>query len=585
MKTKTFSKKISIISLITLFSIFNTYQALGIIKDSATDDAKDYYFKYATFYEFYPDHIKVSHVIRLTGMVNYTLPRLRDTLSTLDLYSPEDIYNLRVSPNIKINSSRTSKDPYRGVVYKRWFYEIEVEKGDAYYLSYMVNRLPHFHTLKEIAPSKELTFTMNASWGSTPGDYKVFVFPSNTEIIEFPYLHPTKILDHHGFKLLIYDLSGLRVNAHIHIKFILQKDKEGSLDMVNIFNSLLEDHEVAAEVFYEYPTLPFPLKFIIPLQDALLSPPTIKEGCLYYVFENFVYGYDLSKGREDLKIPLDDYITTSPVIVEDKIFIGCADHKFYCLNRFSGKTIYEFKTRGYITTPPLYSQDQIFLTSCDGYVYALTIDGRLNWKYKLGPRYRRGDTIPIIMKDGANIYCSYMNRLYSFNKETGALNWRFMAKEHLSSRPIIVESQLVYSRDEYGRIYIIDLKTGECLKEIEEFLGIASEWNKANDLIIFGNLEGELSALKICDNGQSLEEYWSCGIDGLEGRIPSPIAVMEDKVIVDTASGMVAIDIEDGEIFWKYPANKEHPIPPAISEGFLVYPTSNRLLVFSLKNE
>ncbi len=585
MKSEIFlQKKIHIISLIILSLILSTRQTSGKIIDSTIDNAKNYYFKYSTFHEFYPNHIKVSHIIKLTGRVNYTLPSLKDTLTTGNLYSPKDIYNLQVSPNIRINNSRILKEAYRGTIYKRWLFEIEVEKGDTYYLSYMVNRLPHLHTLKGIAPSKELTFTLNASWSTLPGDYRVFAFPSNTEIIEFPYLHPTKISDHYGFKLLIYDLSDLRVNTHIHIKFILGEDKEeDSLDVVNIFNNLLEEHEVISEVSYEYPTLPLTLKFIIPLQDTLLSLPAIKESNLYYVLENFIYVYDLSKGRKILEIPLDDYITTSPLIVEDKIFIGCANHKLYCVDRFNGKPIYEFKTKGYLTTPPLYSQDQIFFTSCDGYVYALTVDGELNWKYKLGSRYKKVDPIPMIEEDGTNLYCSYMNKLYSLDKKTGTLNWRFVAKRHINSKPIIINSHLMCTKDEYGRIYSICLETGRCLRKTEEFLGIGSEWNKINDLIVFSTLDGELSALKIWDDGQFQREYWSCKIDGLKGETPT--AIMEDKIIVDTVLGMAAINIEDGKILWKYHANKEYPNPPAISDEFLIYPTSNKLLTFLLEEE
>ena len=83
------------------------------------------------------------------------------------------------------------------------------------------------------------------------------------------------------------------------------------------------------------------------------------------------------------KFKTNGQVVSSPVIVDNVVYIGSNDKKLYALDKVSGKLIWEFKTEGKVKSTPLVVKGKVLFLSFDGYFYALNKDtGELDWKFK-----------------------------------------------------------------------------------------------------------------------------------------------------------------------------------------------------------
>jgi outer membrane protein assembly factor BamB len=59
------------------------------------------------------------------------------------------------------------------------------------------------------------------------------------------------------------------------------------------------------------------------------------------------------------------------VIYRDSLYCGGADGKLYCLEARTGRLRWKFETKGPITGTPLVFDDIVYIGSADHFVYAL----------------------------------------------------------------------------------------------------------------------------------------------------------------------------------------------------------------------
>lgn len=77
-------------------------------------------------------------------------------------------------------------------------------------------------------------------------------------------------------------------------------------------------------------------------------------------------------------------ITSSPVVVNNVLYIGSDDKKIYALNANSGALIWSYTTGDVVRSSATVTGDSLFIGSNDGYLYCLkTTDGSLIWKKKI----------------------------------------------------------------------------------------------------------------------------------------------------------------------------------------------------------
>lgn len=164
---------------------------------------------------------------------------------------------------------------------------------------------------------------------------------------------------------------------------------------------------------------------------------------------------DIRTGEEIIDLPLNTYLIASPSIVDDelylgtyaggviavnwktgeiawryrhekqtfpyhaslsvtnsRIFVGGYDKLFHCINRTTGRSVWNFQTGAHINGCPVVVGDRVFFGSDDGNIYGLnTSDGNEVWKFNAGKKITAGVAVGeeclVVGEDGpnGNLYC------------------------------------------------------------------------------------------------------------------------------------------------------------------------------------
>ena len=76
-----------------------------------------------------------------------------------------------------------------------------------------------------------------------------------------------------------------------------------------------------------------------------------------------------------------DRIVSSPLALNQVIYVGAYDYNLYALRIIDGSVKWKFKTDGLIKSSPVIYQNKVYFGSYDKYLYALdTTKGALMWK-------------------------------------------------------------------------------------------------------------------------------------------------------------------------------------------------------------
>ncbi len=85
----------------------------------------------------------------------------------------------------------------------------------------------------------------------------------------------------------------------------------------------------------------------------------------------FVQAVNTNTGKEIWKHPTISIVWSSPVICDNKVYIGSQEGVLYCIDLFTGKRMNGFQAKGKIFSSPVISDNMLFFGTDMGYLYAL----------------------------------------------------------------------------------------------------------------------------------------------------------------------------------------------------------------------
>jgi eukaryotic-like serine/threonine-protein kinase len=184
----------------------------------------------------------------------------------------------------------------------------------------------------------------------------------------------------------------------------------------------------------------------------------------------FVQAIDVNSGIELWKFRVPTLFWASPLIINNKVYIGGFDGQFYCLDLNTGKRISQFFAGGTILSSAVHDNGLVYFGSDNGYVYALTghADKRIPGVEQLRRYvfYEKG--VNTYFRNGSDLRIkNYLNALYFktigsdslialLNTDIGANSVIVFASDYFPKEILQVGNQSLLRRylDKGGRIIL-----------------------------------------------------------------------------------------------------------------------------------
>ncbi len=203
-------------------------------------------------------------------------------------------------------------------------------------------------------------------------------------------------------------------------------------------------------------------------QERILSSPAVVHGKVYTgADDGYIYCLNAYSGSLIWKTSAGGVIPanfaasvilrSSPIVVGNKVYVGSLDTNLYCLDASNGNVNWKYPTRGYITSSPAVADDAVYVTSqapSSGFLYKLdAASGNLIWEktlpYNIGFMGGTDMHASPTVANGMVFVSSNAGTYYAVNAATGNTEWTY---NNTASEEFILCST-VYNG---GRLFLVD---------------------------------------------------------------------------------------------------------------------------------
>ena len=296
------------------------------------------------------------------------------------------------------------------------------------------------------------------------------------------------------------------------------------------------------------------------------------------------------------KVKTKGQVISSPVIVNNSVYVGSQDQKMYAINALTGKIKWTFKASGAISSTVAVAKGKVMFLSYDGNFYALNQkDGKLAWKFKTQGEsvfnvkdYYNGSFKPdfwdfylssaVVYNDHVYFGSSDSN-VYSLNIDTGEKVWSYKTESSIHSSPAIYENSLVIGSWD-SRIYCIDINTGKenwsytTGRDIEQYiwLGIQASPSIEKGVVYIGSRDAKFYALNI-KSGDTL--WTNNNFD--KSWMPSSSAIDKENIYTGSSDSFnfYSINKKSGKINYTTKTNSYTFSSPAIDNEMAYIGSAN----------
>ncbi len=222
---------------------------------------------------------------------------------------------------------------------------------------------------------------------------------------------------------------------------------------------------------------------------AVKSTVAVVNGRLYSgADDGNVYCLDAVTGKQIWKTPaggitnciisdgLGAAVRSSPMVLNDRVYVGSLDSNLYCLNAKDGSVIWKFKTTGAILATPTIYNNEIFVPSCNpgtnGDFYKLDLNGNVLWHkeipYVLDKTWGAGAYLyasATVAPDLGYVFLRNGQLLnYAMEISTGNIVWTYSGRFNPGTPGqlggVIQQNAMLYK---YGKVYFNDFYGIVCL--------------------------------------------------------------------------------------------------------------------------
>lgn len=288
--------------------------------------------------------------------------------------------------------------------------------------------------------------------------------------------------------------------------------------------------------------------------NVISTPAIMNDLVVFGNQQGIVTALSLKKGKQKWTFKTGGSIYSSPAVHDNKIVFGSADGYVYCINN-NGKELWKIKTGAAVLGCPVIENNIIYIGGSDHNFRAIDLQtGKQKWSFDGldGPVV----STPVIYKENV-IFGAWDTYLYSLNKNTGKLNWKWSNGSSVRNYspaaciPVIKDDVIyIVAPDRY--LSAIDAITGQTLwrtneSTVRESIGISEDGN-----FIYGKTMNDTLAVFYTGN-QLQKAAWKLNVGYGYEHTPSKLIEKDGNLFLGTRNGVVyAIDVKQKKIAWAY---------------------------------
>jgi outer membrane protein assembly factor BamB len=247
------------------------------------------------------------------------------------------------------------------------------------------------------------------------------------------------------------------------------------------------------------------------------SAPAYSDGMIYLsnLEPGQVVALASSDGHQVWKHPLPGRTESSPLVVGNKVIVGCECNTLYALDKATGKTIWERHVNGAVKAAPAYSDGIVYVGDYSGELNAIRVrDGSIKWQTgSQGTSFgRTGQFYATAAVAFGRVYIGNTDgRMYSFDQQTGHLAWSHSTSNYVYAGAVAARTPdtqpTVYFGSYDGTFYALDARTGNERWSVHNLGAISGAASLIGDTVYVADLQTTSTFGFSVTNGHRVFEY------------------------------------------------------------------------------
>jgi outer membrane protein assembly factor BamB len=247
------------------------------------------------------------------------------------------------------------------------------------------------------------------------------------------------------------------------------------------------------------------------------SAPAYSDGMIYVssLEPGQVMALAAYDGHQVWKHPLPGRTESSPLVVGNKLIVGCECNTVVALDKATGKTIWERHVNGSVKAAPAYSDGIVYVGDYSGEMTALRVaDGSIKWQTgSQGSSFgRSGRFYATATVAFGRVYAGNVDgRMYSFDAQTGKLAWSHSTGNYVYAAAVAARTAdtpaTVYFGSYDGTFYALDARTGNERWSVHNLGAISGAASLIGDTVYVADLRTTSTYGFNVTNGHKVFQY------------------------------------------------------------------------------
>lgn len=228
----------------------------------------------------------------------------------------------------------------------------------------------------------------------------------------------------------------------------------------------------------------------------------ITSGCNFHGDNVLIGSHDATlyclgpDGKKIWEVKTDGPVNGSPAVIGDTTFVAGCDSVLHVLDAKSGKELAAVDLGGQAAATAAIAADRAFVGTMANTVVAVDLKKKEKaWTFE-APRRQQPFFASAATAGGLVVAGSRDKKIYALDAKTGQEKWNFATAGQVDASPVVVGDRVyVGCLSDDGNFYVLDLKTGRKIQELQLDSAVTGSAAVGADCILVATDKGTLYCL------------------------------------------------------------------------------------------